>query len=290
MRGIKRIAAVLVALMVATGACGGESGGTKTNGDPSQVILVAARNTTESGSSKIAMTADFKSGETSFSMSGEGAFDYAKQAGRMTFKLIGDEIPEAFGGYDMIFAAGVVYMKFPDEFSQFLPGLKPWIKMDLDELAKQSELNLPGFNSLTNQDPTSALSFMRGAKNVSEKGRESIRGEVTTHYTMTIDLKEAVAAFPEESRAGLEDLIDKTGLTEIPMEAWIDGSDRVRRMRFSMDLSKLSEVTGGMEAGQSGVMTIGMDLFDFGLPVDVAAPPADQVSDYAELAKLGGGG
>lgn len=291
MRRIKGIAAALLALTVTASACGGGSGAPESgSGSAGDAVLVAAKKTTESGSSKIAMTAEFKAAETSFSMSGEGVFDYAGQAGRMTFKLMGDEIPDAFSGYDMIFTAGVVYMKFPDEFSQYLPGLKPWIKMDLDELAKQSELNLPGFNSFTNQDPTSALAFMRGAKNVKAEGKESIRGEITTHYSMTIDMKQATAEFPEDSRAALQDLIDKTGLKEIPMDAWIDGDGRVRRMRFAMDLSKIGEVAGGIEAGQAGVMTIGMDLFDFGTEVDVSAPPADQTSDYAELAKLGSGG
>jgi len=290
MRRISMAAAALVALALIASACGGASNAPESGAGEAGAVLVAAKKTTEAGSSKIAMTADFKAGETSFSMSGEGAFDYAEHAGRMTFKLIGDEIPEAFSGYEMIFTSGVVYMRFPDEFSQFLPGLKPWIKMDLEELAKQSELNLPGFNSFTNQDPTSTLAFMRGAKDVKAEGKESIRGEVTTHYTMTIDLKEAVAEFPEEARAGLEDLIEKTGLTEIPMETWIDGDDRVRRMRFSMDLSAIGEIAGGVEPGQAGVMTIGMDLFDFGADVDVAAPAPDQTSDYAELAKLGSGG
>lgn len=292
MRRIKGIAAVLLALTVTAAACGGgESGAPKSGGgSAADAVLVAAKKTTDAGSSKIAMTADFQAGETSFSMSGEGIFDYEKQAGRMAFKLIGDEIPEAFSGYEMIFTKGVVYMKFPDEFSQFLPGLKPWIKMDLDELAKQSELNLPGFNSFTNQDPTSALAFMRGAKDVKVEGKESIRGVATTHYSMTIDMKAASAELPEESRKAVEDLIEQTGLEEIPMEAWIDDEDRVRRMRFSMDLSKIGEIAGGVEPGQGGTMTIGMDLFDFGTDVSVSAPATDQVSDYSELAKLGSGG
>jgi hypothetical protein len=55
----------------------------------------------------------------------------------------------------------------------------------------------------------------------------------------------------------------------------IDGNDRVVKMHLTMDAS-------GFGAG-AGTAEVTMQITDFGVPVDVQAPPADQTVDFSEL-------
>lgn len=285
MRRIRRIAAAAFALGLIAAGCTGPKG--PPANDAAGPVLVASSKTIGAGTSKVAMNGSIAAGGMSFGMTGEGAFDFKTQNGTMTVKLIGDEIPDAFSGFDLLFVDRTLYMKFPADFAQFLPGLKPWIKMDLDQFARQA--GLPGFGSFTSQDPTSALRFLRAADDVTVAGRESVRGAATTHYRMVIDVGKAAEGLSKAERAGWSKLIEGTGLEQFPMEVWLDEQGRARRLHFSMEIADLGSIGGEAVKGQKGTMTFSTDLFDFGSAVTVAAPKPDQVSDYAEFAKLGGG-
>lgn len=289
-----KLSSVVVSSLLLLGVGCGNAGdpvkasGSKGNKGPA-VVIAAAGETIKAGTSKIAMTAEFAGGGQSFAMAGEGAFDYLGQAGHMTVKLSGDEIPDAFSGFEMRFLKTIIYMKFPAEFSTLVPGLKQWVRIDVQQMAKQQGLNLPGFNTFAGQDPASAIAFMRGAKSIEEVGSETIRGTQTTHFKMIVDMQKAIEALPGDQKAGLQEMLKKAGITEMPMEGWIDAEGRLRRMRFALDVAKLTAGAGTSGAPAEGAMTITVDLFDFGTSVDVKAPPAAEVSDFSELQKLSGG-
>lgn len=285
MRHPASFGSIALALALSLAACSGSAPSAKSDG--AAAVLVAATKTAEARSSKIEMKASIEAGERAMEMLGQGSFDFTTQDGVVKITLKGEEISDAFSPFDLLFVDDVIFMKFPVNFSEFLPGLKPWIKMDAKSLG--GEAGLPGFGSLTSQDPTSALAFLRGAGEVNAEGRESIRGVVTTHYRTTIDLKKASRSAAAGERAGWADLIEKAGLESFPMDVWIDEQGRARRLRFSMEIADLGSLSDATVKGQKGTITVSTDLFDFGVAVKVAAPPAGEVSDYAELKKLGGG-
>ncbi len=64
----------------------------------------------------------------------------------------------------------------------------------------------------------------------------------------------------------------------MPADVWIDDNDRVVKMHFTMDAS-------GFGVG-AGTAEVTMEITDFGVPVDVQAPPADQTVDFSELGSL----
>lgn len=286
---MRRVVASLM-LVVLSAACSG--GGDPRpagapGGEPSKLVLDAATSTVEAGSSKVGMSVDIKTGPQSFSMVGDGAFDYRGKVGAMTFRLSGDEIPEAFSGFEMRFIKDTLFMKFPKEFAEIAPGLKEWVRADVEELSKQSGFSLPGLNSLAGQDPASVLNFTRGAESVTEVGPGSVRGVATTHYKMTIDVKKALEAFPEDARGGLDSMFSDAGIKSIPMELWLDAEGRARRLRFALDLAKFAGAVGAGSTGQEGSAAIGIEFYEFGSPVSVSAPPAGSVSEYEEFARLG---
>lgn len=282
-----RLFVALGALAIAAAACGkADKTGAKPDdtGKGPAVVLLAADQTVKAGSSKIEIVADIDAGDQSMTMKGEGAFDYARTAGFLTMRFegiedAGEEAAGLFQGFEMRFVDGIAYMKLPEALSSLAPGLKPWVKIDVEELTGGA-----GLNGLTSQDPTSMLAFTKAAKDIKEVGTARVRGEKTTHFKMTIDMAKALEAVPEEARAQVKQLVDTTGIKEMPMDLWVDSDGRVRRWRFTMDFSKIAAAAGSPGEGS---MTMTAELFDFGTPVSVTAPPADQVGSYADLQKLG---
>jgi hypothetical protein len=70
------------------------------------------------------------------------------------------------------------------------------------------------------------------------------------------------------ARRDMQEMIKKLGRTTFPVELWIDENDLLRRERyfFSAPEDKLE-------------MTMTAEFFDYGTPVDVEPPPADDVYD-----------
>jgi hypothetical protein len=95
---------------------------------------------------------------------------------------------------------------------------------------------------------TDALSHLESiADEVSEVGREEVRGTGTTHYRAVAHLSK-LGAPPEDDR--------------FPVEVWIDDSGRTRRYRY--------EILGGNE-------NYVWEFYDFGVTVDLEAPPPEKV-------------
>ena len=117
-----------------------------------------------------------------------------------------------------------------------------------------------------------------------------MRGVATTHYEATMDLARALEEAPAHQRARLEEMFEQLGGgddladVEIPVDVWVDDDDLPRRLRMDM-----GQVLGA--AGTRGEMTMTMDLFDYGEPVDIEIPSADEVTPFSEaLGGFGGGG
>jgi len=67
----------------------------------------------------------------------------------------------------------------------------------------------------------------------------------------------------------------------IPADVWIDADGLMRRERIEIDFGKVLRGLGapGSQTDDS-VITEMLDFYDFGAPVHVEAPPADQVSQF----------
>jgi len=76
----------------------------------------------------------------------------------------------------------------------------------------------------------------------------------------------------------------------VPVDVWIGNDGLVRRVQIGV--SGLHATTPSTSGDLGGTMT--MEFFDFGQPVDITVPPADQVfevdpSMLGSLGKLAGG-
>ena len=77
------------------------------------------------------------------------------------------------------------------------------------------------------------------------------------------------------------------GDIDVPTEVWVDGEGRLRKMTMFLDMRQAMASTGEVsaeeldEVGEIG-MVLTMEMFDYGVDVEVVAPPADQVTDITD--------
>jgi hypothetical protein len=272
---LRRVLAVvaIAAFPAVAVACGGSDALS-----PGDAVAAAPAKTAEAGSYRADFTIRMSGiGAEPVTMTGEGEFDAEAQVGRMTFDMsdLGAAEGADLGEAEMIFEQLVVYMKFPF-LQQVRPGMKPWLKFDLQKLGEQEGIDLGGLEQLNQSDPSQALAYLKAASgDIEEVGTEEIRGVETTHYELTVDLRKVVEQAPGQ-KENVERVIEQSGIEKVPTQVWIDGDGQVRRMELLYE---------GMRFGQdqTGDMAMTMELFDFGVEVDVEPPPADQVTDVSEL-------
>ena len=285
-RAFVLLAAVLALLALA--ACGGgddqgaPEGATTAAGADASVLAAAAESAVDAGSSKVSVTitVTVPGQEAPATMRGEGEFDYEGRAGRLTFDagdlLQASGLEGADEPIEVILDGDVVYMKYP-LLTAFLPDAKPWLKLDVANVAEQQGIDLSQFQQL-NQNPAETLDYLRATANVEEVGTETIDGVETTKYRGVVEFDKVADFVPEADRAELEEAIDQlkeqTGLSELPVEVWVDDDGLPRRISYAYD----AEIQG-----QSFKAALVMDFSDYGVEVSVEPPPADQVSDLGEL-------
>jgi hypothetical protein len=299
---MRKLFALAFALLAATilAACGAatesNSGGSASAHaeNPDSAVVLAASRTSGAGSARMAMTMKMEmpglAGPVKFGA--EGEFDFAGNRGRMSLDYsglvdaLGAEAQQAQGFMpdQMIMDGTVMYMRMP-ALANVRPG-KSWIRLDIAAVAEQQGLDSSLLTSQLGQnDPTKFLEYLQGAsERVSEVGPDEVRGVQTTHFHAVIDLTKAPAYLTDEQKAQFEQAIEQlstqSGLTEMPVDVWVDAEGLLRRMVMNMGF--------GLPDGNGNVsMLMTMDLFDFGVDVDVHAPSESKVVDFGEIAALG---
>ncbi|MGN6168092.1 MAG: hypothetical protein ACTHQQ_07945 [Solirubrobacteraceae bacterium] len=228
---------------------------------------------------------------TALTATGNGSIDARNRTGSVAFVMNAGNDPDvkkAFGGSALRFQELVkgttVYLKLPGSVAGKLPGHRPWLKLDL---AKASGIS--GLSSLANNpvssDPSQFLSYLRATSgNVSKQGGQVVNGIQTTHYHATIDLNKVPNALPPASRSGAKQALSSieqlTGLRQLPVDAWIDGNNLIRRMQMTIAESVAPSVK----------LNIGMtiDFLKYGRQPVPSFPSPDQVTDASSLSGLGG--
>ncbi|MBS3941027.1 MAG: hypothetical protein KG028_08705 [Actinobacteria bacterium] len=221
------------------------------------------------------------SGEILIDTTTQGAQDLQTTAQRLTIH-VGEAAQQAgaAGGQtvEVILDGTLAYVHSPE--LQALAGVE-WARFDLTETAQL----LPGFDASGQQQagPIALLHDLRGAVDeIEELGEEEVRGVDTKHLRVMVDVQRAIENAPEGRREDLRTAAEALGVPDrYPMEIWIDGDALPRRIvtLIETDDDAFGPTTREMRT----------DLFDYGEPVDVAAPDPDDVVDFSELLSLLGG-
>ncbi|HEX9531078.1 MAG TPA: hypothetical protein VF954_08060 [Acidimicrobiales bacterium] len=212
---------------------------------------------------------------------GDGKEDFGAHVATVTV-----QVPRA-GSIEVVYSGHVIYERIPQLAAQ--TG-KAWVKIDLDNLGKRAGVS--GLSSLaqgSGGDPSEGLSYLRGAVGaVVTAGHEKVRGVQTTHYKATTDVNRAAAQLPVAQQATTKQISDQFGITTIPVEVWIDAQGRARRVQITIVYSGAHLPAGFPANALPQRVESTAEFYDFGTPVSVTVPPADQAADLAQLAGQGG--
>jgi hypothetical protein len=199
----------------------------------------------------------------------EGEQDLTTGTMRMFFDL-GDETSRT----ETLLDGDVVYLRAP-MFALFTGDPDVWVRLDLEEAGEEAGLD-PDQLVPTETGPAALLQQLRGAEDIEDLGTEDVRGVATRHLRVTVDPERAADQAPEELREQLRTYADATGLPDTyPMEVWIDDDGLPRRIRTVLELD---EATTGPVTQETT-----LELFDFGVSVDLTPPDADAVVDLDQL-------
>ncbi len=279
------------ALVIALAACGSQPNSVTVKKQvapsPQKVVLASVQATTAAKSARIAMTISADgTGSKAFGLTSDGVADFVTGDSDLTMKLNGAGADFFPGGIEVRTVDGASYTKLPESIGGIFGGAH-WLKMPNFGAAGL----VPGFDQ---SDPTQFLAYLETISNsVKKVGTESIRGVETTHYSAILDLAKAVnrSHVPASLKDALGKIFKKDGSSlTIPADVWVDNDGLARRIQLKLDLGKLADDSAaGNNADGASTMTMSMDLYDFGAPVHVAAPPASDTIDFNDFGKNVGG-
>jgi len=224
-------------------------------------LAQAADITSQAPGFKFALTITGDVGEQGFSFSGTGSMDQRSLEGTMNMQIEGKTVAE-------IIKNPYVYISVPG----VAPGGKTWLKANFNTFAQSAGASGP--LGADTGGPAQLIGLLKGGGQVSTVGEQSIRGVATTHYHAVVDFSRYASVVPAAQRASTEhyaaELKRITGSTSLPIDVWLDSSERVRR--FSTQV-QVCTARGPLTE------SISMDLFDYGHQPAVVAPGESEVTD-----------
>jgi hypothetical protein len=272
MRKFGAVAAVL-ALAVSLTACGGKTAGTA-QGSGGDGATEAATNLVALAKQVGDRTAETNTAHMVFT----GGAGGMQVKGEGDMKLGGDNPAISMdmdagstGQMSMVLLDGVLYMKLP---AGLVPGDKPWIKIDSND---KSNPIAQALGSVTDQmrqnaDPREALEQFKDAGTIVSSEQAELNGEETTHYKIKVDVQKLAENQQDATlKKAMQDAI-ASGLKDFPVDLWVNGDGLPARMSIEMP-------TADPTSGKAIPVKVQVDYTKWGDPVDIQAPPADQVGE-----------
>jgi hypothetical protein len=289
------LAALAALLAVAVAGCGGSAVGVPE--------LTSFETVAQKSSSADSARFDLKAELTipgapkALAFSAAGGFDNPAKRAQLTFDLSAvAELVQSFGSslggkvtgdlgspedwkLEAIRDGDIVYIRFP-LIAKDLPAGKTWIKGDAKDLSQAELGQMSEFGSLAGTDPRDVFGLLEAVSgSIDTIGSEQVRGVETSHYRATIDLAKLEQLVPEEQRqslGGIDQGARQAGLSELPVDVWVDSEQRIRKLSIDLDAKQ-----PGTDAAVKASVVI--ELYDYGTPLELALPPADEVADAATL-------
>ena len=177
------------------------------------------------------------------------------------------------GAMHMVLVDNVLYIQLPEsERSQM--GGKPWVKISAngdDPVSKMLGSMLSTVSD--NVDVTKQIEQIKNAGTITKSAQENLDGQQVVHYWIDVDVQKLAAQQTNEVMKSALESLAKQGTKTLKYEMWVRGDGLPAKFTTQMPVG----------AGQPVAVTVGFT--DWGKPVSVQAPPADQVG---EMPKIGG--
>jgi hypothetical protein len=266
------LALTLTGCLGDTGRSGGQgAGGDAVKLSAAQVLAKTSQNTGRIDSFTADVAVD-SGGTTSVKAAGTMRYRFKPTlAYSMTFDQM-TVAGQSLAGMRQVFVDKTMYMKIP--MLTQVAGAKPWLKISLAEVGRQSGVNLDQMLQQAQQlDPVQNTKLLTASKDAREVGKETVGGVQTTHYAGTYSMSDAVAKLDAQQRDAFQKVAGETGMGTMAFDVWVDGERLPRKMT--------------MKTAQSAKtpMTITVTYRDFGKSVTITPPPASEIGDFSEVFK-----
>jgi hypothetical protein len=198
-----------------------------------------------------------------------------------------EEFGSQFGMKMNMAAAGqpVVFMLIGDtiymqdaQLSGELNG-KQWLEMNLNDLGQVGASAENEMQNLKSQNPVQELQTMLASQDLKDVGPATVDGRQTEHYSGTVDPQTAFTAnggtngLTAAQVQLLENGFKTAGITAEQIDVWVGSSGLPVEVK-----------TGSTT--KAGAVSTDMTFSNWGAPVTLTAPPADQTENLTSL--LGG--
>jgi len=234
------------------------------------VNVSAAAAGTASQRARVTVMTMTRTAGMSVSFTETGVFDFAHSRGVLRMNGPGGLASEE------LFIPPHTYVKLPGGHG-LLPRGKSWVALGSAGAGGLGNALLSPFGGTDPGDLLASLTAV--SSSVRNLGVTTVRGVPVTHLRLDVDPAKAAARAPGGQRAGLRAFAASLGAATIPVDVWVDQQNRVRRVRWSPHLP------GGMGAPAATRFTQTADFYDFGVAVQVSAPPPGQVASFSHLGK-----
>ena len=265
-RIVVALTAVTLGLAFAATACG--SSGTGPATISVATLRSAAANSQQADTQTFEFTADVDARGQQLSMEGSGIVASDGKTGKLTMKI------GSVGAIEEIITPDGVYIDMGSLLGTKLPDGKRWLFMSSDEIAGQSGTAAQSLQGDTGQTSTQALEYLQATTgNVERVGEDTVNGAPATHYVTHVDYGKWSEEHMPDATTAEKAKVAKLGV--VPMDVWINGDDRVVKLSFDVDAASFG--------GDGARMKMTMEITGFGEPLDVQAPPADEVISQSEV-------
>ncbi|HMD46539.1 MAG TPA: hypothetical protein VKG43_10285 [Acidimicrobiales bacterium] len=266
-------ALVVVVVGVVAGGLVALAGSTASTRDASAAVVQAVNQTESAKTAQLQLTGSVTVGSTQVDTTGSGQLDLANHAVALTMNGSAAGQPV---GLAIIYVDGILYAQVPG-IDQVAPG-KTWLSVDPTSLGLATRA-APSIGLGAN-DPSALLQTLgQHGNTVTDVGPATVDGVSTEEYTVVINPAAASSAIDGSSLPQwLKQAADRFARQGGTYTVCIDGSGQLRRLAFDMTLT---------QPASAQVHEV-MDFSNFGAPVSITAPPADQVVSLSDfLAQAG---
>lgn len=238
-------ATLLAALVLA--ACG-SGGGDEGRSDPSaaRAMKTAGERTRAAHNARFELTLD-AGPQVDLTMKGATSTDEDAMSGTIDFGATPGAPPP-----------GTRFVARDETFWFKYKGEDRWVKPATD----------PNDPSASTDLATSLRSLGATTQDARVDGHETVRGQRSTRYSATLDLKKFRDTLPPEEREDYNRGLERFHLSRLPTTVWVGDDGLIRRFRFEIDLSKVPR------AGSAKLVAV-FELFDHG-HARPATPPAPE--------------
>ena len=145
------------------------------------------------------------------------------------------------------------------------------LKAGIVEMGKAYGLDLDRLKETKQSDPGLMLAYLKSATGVRRVGSDLVRREVATHYATIVKAETIIQQAPRDQREPMRRYLRMLGIKTYPVDLWVGQDGVVRKLAMVLEYNPSKNEHVKMELSE--------EYYDFGVKVNIEAPPAKSVLD-----------